>query len=81
MSVNRQPRAEHKSWARPWLVEKGFAELGFIVLRQSTWFFEKCVVQVFARAARIWEYGALFPYGFVSGSHVFGVWVFAFGEQ
>ena len=41
MSVNRQPRAVCKSWARLWLVEKGFAEPGFIVLRLSTWLLEK----------------------------------------
>ena len=39
------------------------------------WLSEKCLVQVFARAVRTWKYGALFPYGLVSGSHVFGVWV------
>ena len=39
------------------------------------WHSEKFLVQVFARAARTWKYGALFPSGLVSGSHVFGVWV------
>ena len=66
-------RAVFKSWARPWLEKKGYAEPGFIVLRQSTWLLEKIHVQVFARTVRTWEYGALFPYGLVSDSHEFGV--------
>ena len=39
------------------------------------WLSQEFLVQVFARAARTWKYGALFPSGLVSGSHVFGVWV------
>ena len=74
MSVNRQPRAVYKSWARPWLVETGSAELGSSSCVSLRWRSEKFLVQVFARAARTWKYGALFPYG-VSVSHVFGVWV------
>ena len=39
------------------------------------WLSEEFLVQVFARVVRTSKYGALFPYGLVSGSHVFGVWV------
>ena len=39
------------------------------------WNILKILVQVFARAVRTWIYGASFPHGLVSRSHVFGVWV------
>ena len=55
------------------MVETGSAELGSSSRVSLWWLSEKFLVQVFARAVRTWEYGALVPFSLVSGSHVFGV--------
>ena len=58
-----------KRSSRPW-------ELGSIVTRQSTEAFRRISFLGFlARAVRTWKYGALFLFGFVSGSHASCVWV------